>query len=246
MKIIDSHTHLGDSKLSSLKITAQDLLQAMDAHGVATSLVMPHAVSDDPRAEHNKVADLCQRHPGRFYGLVNLTPLWEEEDYDREATRCVRELGFVGIKLNPMQHLTSPIMENANKVFDIAAKLAVPVIVHTGVGVPWALPSLCIPPARRHPDLPIILAHAGHVIYTAEAYVAASECENIYLEPSWCTIENLKFLIAKLGVERIMFGSDLPDNLPVELTKYRLAGLSDEQLGVCLGGTAARVFQLTE
>ena len=242
MRIIDSHCHLGVSKLSGLTITEDDLLEAMDTHGVDMALVMPHAVTDDPVAAHDAVVNLCQRYPQRFRGIVNLSPLWDESDYRREAIHYVRDLGFVALKLNPMQHLASPIMENANKVFDVADDLGVPVIVHTGLGVPWALPSLTVPQARRHPSLPIILAHAGHSVYTAEAYVAASECANIYLEPSWCTIHDLRWLIQKVGTERILFGSDLPENLPMELAKYRSLSLDENALANCLGRTAQRVF----
>lgn len=244
MKIIDSHCHLGVSNLSGRNITESDLLDAMDAHGVDISLVMPHAVTDDPVAAHDAVASMCRRYPERFRGMVNLSPLWDEADYHNEATRCVRELGFIALKLNTMQHLTSPLMANADKVFDTAANLGVPVIVHTGPGVPWALPALSIPQARRHPDLPIILAHAGFAIYTAEAYVAALECDNIYLEPSWCAIYELIWLIQELGVDRILFGSDLPENLPVELVKYRSINLPTDDLAACLGGTATRLFQI--
>jgi hypothetical protein len=245
MKIIDSHCHLGVSKLSGRAITESDLLISMDSHDVDMSLVMPHAVTDDPLAEHDAVANLCSRYPERFRGMINLSPLWDEADYHQEAARCVRELGFVALKLNPMQHLTSPLMANSNKVFDTAADLGVPVIIHTGLGTPWALPALSIPQARRHPDLPIILAHAGFAVYTPEAYVAAIECDNIYLEPSWCTIFELKWLINELGADRILFGSDLPENLPVELTKYKSLDMPIEDLATCLGGTAARLFQIT-
>jgi predicted TIM-barrel fold metal-dependent hydrolase len=244
MKIIDSHCHLGVSNLSGRSITESDLLTAMDAYDVDISLVMPHAVMDDLAAAHDAVADLCQRHPERFRGMVNLSPLWEEADYRREAARCVRDLGFVALKLNPMQHLTSPIMANANKVFDSASDLGVPVIVHTGLGAPWSLPALSIPQARRHPDLPIILAHAGFAVYTSDAYVAALECDNIYLEPSWCGINEVQWLIKELGADRILFGSDLPENLPVELVKYKSLNLTPDQLAACLGGTAARLFQI--
>jgi len=244
MKIIDSHCHLGVSKLSGFTITETDLLQAMQTNGVDISLVMPHAVTNDPIAEHDAVANLCHKHPDRFRGIVNLSPLWSEIDYTREVTRCVRELGFVALKLNPMQHLTSPLMKNADKVFNSAADLGVPVIVHTGLGAPWSLPTLSIPQARRHPNLPIILAHAGFAIYTAEAFVAAIECDNIYLEPSWCMVQDVKWLIKELGASRILFGSDLPENLPVELAKYKAANLTKSELDACLGGTAAKLFSL--
>jgi predicted TIM-barrel fold metal-dependent hydrolase len=244
MMVIDSHCHLGVSQLSGRAITADDLLRTMDTHGVDMALVMPHAVTGDPVAAHDAVATLVELHPRRFRGIVSLSPLWDEAEYRREAARCVHDLGFVALKLNPMQHLVSPLMAKADKVFDTAAALGVPVIVHTGMGVPWALPSLCIPQARRHPALPIILAHAGYALYSDEAYVAARECPNIYLEPSWCPIHKLRWLIQELGPARILFGSDLPDNVPVELAKYRFLGLADDDLGQCLAGTCQRVFRL--
>ena len=244
MRIIDTHCHFGVSNLSGWSVREADLLAALGAHGVSMALVMPHAVTDDPVAAHDQVADLCRRHPTRFRGVVNLSPVQAESAYRREATRCVRALGFVALKLNPMQHLASPVMANADKVFVAAEELAVPVIVHTGIGAPWALPSLCIPPARRHPTLPIVLAHAGYAIYAEEALVAAQECPNIYLEPSWCTVTDVGKFLRAIGADRIMFGSDHPDNIPVELAKYRSLRLREDEMAACLGGTAARLYRL--
>ena len=244
MRIIDTHCHFGVSKLSPIHITEANLVQSMDANGVELALVMPHAVSDDPKAEHDHVAELCSKHPNRFRGIVNLTPLWTEEAYRNEAERCVRELKFVALKLNPLQHLTSPVMANADKVFRAANDLKVPVIVHTGLGAPWSLPSLCIPPARKYPQLSIVLAHAGYAVYTAEAHVAANECNNIFLEPSWCPVGEVEHLIRSLGADRVLFGSDLPENVPVELAKYRAARISSQEREMVLGGTAERLFKL--
>jgi predicted TIM-barrel fold metal-dependent hydrolase len=243
--IIDTHCHLGISGLSGRAITGSHLLDVMDRHAIDLALVMPHAVPViDPIQAHEDVADLCQRFPNRFCGIANFSPLLAEEDYRRSVTRFVREHGFVAVKLNPMQHLASPLMATSDKVFDTASELGVAVIVHTGMGTPWALPALCIPQARRHPDLPIVLAHAGHSIYTAEAYVAASECANIYLEPSWCSIHDVKWLLQKIGSQRTLFGSDQPENIPVELVKYRALELDENTLADCLWRTAQKVFKL--
>jgi hypothetical protein len=121
----------------------------------------------------------------------------------------------------------------------------VPVIVHTGLGSPWALPSLCIPPARRYPHLPVILAHAGWGLYSAEAVVAAEVCPNLYLEPSWCPAYAARQMIDAFGVGRVLWGSDHLSNIAVELAKYRSIGLSDDELAGVLGGTARAVFSLS-
>jgi predicted TIM-barrel fold metal-dependent hydrolase len=112
------------------------------------------------------------------------------------------------------------------------------------LGTPWSLPALCIPPALKHPNVKLVLAHAGWGLYSSEAVVAAEVCPNIYLEPSWCPTYAALGMIRKLGAGRVLFGSDHLTNLPVELTKYRSIGLTAEELDSVLGGTAESVFGL--
>ena len=79
-------------------------------------------------------------------------------------------------------------------------------MVHTGPGIPFALPALCIPAARKYPHLKIILAHAGFAVFSAEAQVAASVCDNLYLETSWCIGEDIRWMIDTIGADRVMLG----------------------------------------
>jgi predicted TIM-barrel fold metal-dependent hydrolase len=51
-------------------------------------------------------------------------------------------------------------------------------------------------------------------------------------------------MVRTLGPERVMLGTDLVPNVPVELAKYRAIGLSEPQLEWCLGKTAASVFRI--
>lgn len=132
----------------------------------------------------------------------------------------------------------------AEKIYRIALELDIVVMIHTGNGVPNALPSLCIPMARKFPALRIVLAHAGGGMFGAEAIVAAQECDNIYLETSWTTVYDLDAMVKKLGPERVMLGTDLVSNIPVELAKYRSLGLPEGDLEWCFGKTAAAVFRI--
>jgi predicted TIM-barrel fold metal-dependent hydrolase len=120
----------------------------------------------------------------------------------------------------------------------------VPVLVHTGLGTPFSLPSLVIDAARRYPDVTFILCHAGFAVYTDEAIVAAKYCDNIVLEPSWCQTYTVAKMIKTIGAERIVMGSDHLTNLPVELVKFRSIGLSDNELELILYTNAKRIFQL--
>lgn len=241
--IIDAHSHLGYSEIFSAGVTEDVLLDTMAANGIDASVVMP-AAGSDPIPTHNSIADLCRRHPGKIFGMVSMTPLIGREAYEREAERCIRELGFKAIKLHPQAHAVSPALPVSDVVFETASALGVPVMVHTGSGAPFALPSLLIRRARQFPDLKIILAHAGFAIYSEEALITAEVCDNIYLEPTWCIAGDIRRMIKTIGPQRVMFGGDLPTNVPVELTKYRTLDLTDNERTWCLSRTAAEVFDL--
>jgi uncharacterized protein len=160
--------------------------------------------------------------------------------------RCVKDLHFVGVKLHTIGHGVCALSEDGDRVFATAHALGIPAMVHTGPGVPFALPSLCIPAAQKYPGLKIILAHAGFAVFSAEAQVAASVCGNLYLETSWCIGEDIRWMISTIGPERVMLGADLPSNVPVEIAKYRALDLAPEIYDRVMGGAAVEVFQLKE
>jgi predicted TIM-barrel fold metal-dependent hydrolase len=245
MDIVDTHGHLGPSPTgSSGETTEEEILAAMAAQGVATTLVMPQSLQPDERVVHDRIARFVAAAPGRIFGMASISPLWEEGAYYAEARRCVRGLGFKALKLHPGSYNTAPTQPRAEKCFRAAVELGVPLIVHTGLGAPPALPSLIIPRARQFPDLPIVLAHAGFVAYADEALVAAQECPNVYLEPSWCQYYQARRMVAAIGSARMLMGSDHPPNLAVELAKWRATGIGEEDLATVLGRTPRRLFRL--
>jgi predicted TIM-barrel fold metal-dependent hydrolase len=242
--IVNAHSHIGDSEVFGAENLEKDLINAMDKNEIDVSIVMPSAGSVDAAAVHDRIAAMAQKYPARIFGMIQYSPYCPEDELEREAERCVRELGFVGIKMHPEAGAINPLGMKGIRLCEIAKVLNIPLMIHTGTGIPWALPSLAIPLARRYPKVNFVLAHAGMVIYTAEAWVAADVCENIFLEPSWCAVDDIAFLIQELGAHRIMMGGDLISNLPVELAKFRSLDLSEEDLNWCLAKTATEVFRL--
>jgi len=193
---------------------------------------------------HNRIAEMSRQNPNRIFGMISINPHLKEKEFEEEATRCVQKLGFVGIKLTPIAHACNPLSKDGIRVFERANGLGIPVMVHTGSGIPFALPSLVMPVAKRFPQLKIVLAHAGGNISAGEALIVAQECENIFLEPSWVAIHIIQKWIKPIGAKRIMFGSDMLENCPVELAKFRSMGLSEEELQQCLYKTAKDFFNL--
>ncbi len=172
-KVIDTHAHLGECCVFGLYSTEEEMIRRMEECGVDATIVQPYPGAKDYLRRHDEIAELCAKHPGRFFGLASLTPHVGRETYQREVERCVKELNFVGVKLHTIGHAVNPLTEDGQLVFETALGLGIPAMVHTGAGIPFSLPALCLPAAKKYPDLKIVLAHAGGGIVSAEAQVAA-------------------------------------------------------------------------
>ncbi len=245
--VIDAHCHIGTSLVSGVEITEEQLLRTMADHGIGTALAMPQPQQGMEVAPiHDRIARFAEANPGVIYGMVNLSPRVTESEYRGEVERCIRGHGFRAIKLDPSVSALPINHGRCEIVFATAREFGVPVIIHTGMGVPNALPSLTIPPALRYPDVTVVLAHAGFAIFAVEAIVAAQVCPNIVLEPSWCASYQVAEMVRTLGAERVMYGSDHPSNVASELAKLRSIGLTPDQREQVLAGTARRVFGLTD
>lgn len=243
--IVDAHQHLGDCRVFDADVGEEEVLASIDAHGLDHVLVMPFPGARDAAAVHDRIAALGRRSGGRVRGIVNVTPHQDRDAYAAEAERCVRELGFVALKLHTIGHAVEPTSRDGRTVFEEAARLGVPVMVHTGgAGEPFASPAHCLPLAREHPETTVVLAHAGMGVATRAAGIVAMECPNVVLETSWCPVLDTAWLVAELGPERVMLGSDATANVGVELAKFRALDLDPAGLDRCLGGTAAEVFGL--
>lgn len=244
-KVVDTHAHLGECCVFGLISTEEEMIRRMDECKVDATIVQPYPGAKKAAQVHDRIAELCAKHPGRFFGLASLSPHGNREAYQREVERCVKDLHFVGLKLHTIGHAVNPLSEDGDLVFATAHEFGIPAMVHTGPGVPFALPALCIPAAQRYPGLNIILAHAGFAVFSAEAQVAASVCGNLFLETSWCIGEDIRWMISTIGPDRVMMGADLPSNVPVEIAKYRALDLTPEVYDKVLGGTAVDVFKLS-
>ena len=245
--IIDAHAHLGYDHVFDEESTEEELLGWHKKCGVDGAIVQPfisRPYIEDTRAIHDRIHAFCAANPGRIFGMASINPHLRPEEYEREAERCVKELHFVGIKLTPIAHAAHPASRDGRHVFDVAMSLNVPVMVHTGNGAPFADPAALLDVAEEYKKMPIVLAHAGTDLLFAQALYLAKKHGNVYLEPSWLSILNVRKALVIIGPGKLMFSSDHGINIPVELAKYRtlLAGRDLEQV---LARTAVSVFKLS-
>jgi hypothetical protein len=241
-RIFDTHTHLGAARHSGRFHSEEHLLTAMDRAGVDRALAFPFPVVEDYRAMHDEVARAVRRHPDRLAGAASFHPFLPPGEFEEEVRRCAEELGFVGLKLQPQYQPLNPISERSDFYFAAAVRHRLPVICHTGTGAPFALPSLFIMPARKFPELRLVLAHCGGAIYYAEAIVAAACCPNVYLELSSLMPHHVREVLGYVASDRLMIGSDLPESVECEIGKIVNLEVDDKTRSDILWNTARRVF----
>jgi predicted TIM-barrel fold metal-dependent hydrolase len=227
--IIDGHIHISDQTTGVWNhppFTAEELMRLMDgpfpilgnARRVDRAVVQVHS-GETLRADlsfgeqHRYVTEVVNKHPARLVGAMHINPHLGVEKALEELTRLVKDGGYRVIKLNPSLHGYMPPRSRAllDPIFETAAKLRLPVIVHMG-DTPFAVPVLMAPLAEAHPQTIIILAHLGtqKVSYADEAIYVARKNDNIWLETGWGPLPRIKEAVQAVGAGRLIFGSDCP------------------------------------
>lgn len=242
LPIFDAHTHIGTARHSGRRHTADELLADMDRLGIDRSLVIPFPMVEDYRAAHDEIGQAVRAHPDRLTGAACLYPFVPEPEFRDEVKRCAEELGFRALKLQPQYQPLNPLSSRSEFFFETALRYRLPVVCHTGAGAPFALPSLFIVPARKFPELPVVLAHCGGSIYFQEAVVAALVCPNIYLELSSLMPHHIREVLAHVPASRLMIGSDVPESADTEIGKILGLDLTPPGKREILWLTAHRLF----
>lgn len=242
-RVFDTHTHIGHGLHHGRRYEAEQLLAAMDKYGIDRSLVIPFPVVADYRAAHDEIGRAVNAYPDRVSGAACIYPYIGKERFRDEVRRCVEELGFRALKLQPQFQPLDPLLTRGDFLYETALEFKLPVVIHTGTGAPHALPSLYILPAKRFPDLRIILAHCGGGgLFFAEAIVAAISCPNIWLELSTLMPHHILQVLQHVTPNRLMIGSDLPENLTTEIGKIFSLEVADEIKQDILWNTASHLF----
>ncbi|MEM2933897.1 MAG: amidohydrolase family protein [Methanocellales archaeon] len=177
------------------------------------------------KTSEEEVKLFMDRYPAKFLGFGSVNPN-VEEGYVFEKLMKIKKSGFKGIKLLPTLQFFNPSDRKLDFIYEFAERNDLAILMHMGCNFgPFELPSLAAYARPKHlrriaeefPDLKLILAHLGGYTpylpgkYLDEAIELMSASDNIYLDTSAVFIEDLiQKAIARLGAERILFGSDYP------------------------------------
>ena len=200
-------------------LTAESLLEKMDAAGVARAILVPPSWEGD---RNDVVLAAAHRYPDRFAVMGRLS-LKDPKSRD-EFSSLTRADGMLGLRFTFHTDEQQKLLDAADWLWPVAAAARVPLMVHA----PHSLPRIDSIAARR-PDLRLIIDHLGLVRPKVdhEAFAHLSEVlalakrPNIAVKASAVTDYSsepypfpilhgyLRQVFDAFGPKRIFWGSDI-------------------------------------
>ena len=246
--VIDAHAHVGPwFNFFTPEPTPDSMLRVMDRCGVRMAVVSAtRAISTEVLAGNAEVVEMARQHLGRFAGYAVFNP--HEPASRADVERCLDEPGIVGIKIHPDVQAYSVNGTLYAPVWELAARRNKPILTHTFADSPYSDPLQFDSIATEWPQVVILLGHSG---VTGEGHRRAMKVAglhpNLYLElcGSLTTGHWIRQMVASVGAERVLYGSDFPFiELRYALGRVVFAGLPPDALALVLGGNARRILRL--
>lgn len=216
------------------------LLSMLKGDGVDRACV----TSWEPYATYNfmagndRTAEAVKKSGGRWIGWGAVNPFQRGE-----ADRCVEELGFRGLRLAPNYIWYYP-SQDSDYVAVCAARAQVPLHVAVTPERPTNFRQVA-EFAEGNPTLPVIMGQLWIPYFWPAATVLAVKYPNIYLELGMTCTKMLEDALAKIGPEKVLFGSGAPVQRPFAVIQHvRGLKLSRADQDLILGGNAERLLRL--
>jgi predicted TIM-barrel fold metal-dependent hydrolase len=226
---------------------------AMDAAGVGLGLISAWHGPQGALISNDEVAAFIAKYPSRFAGIAS-ADLYRPMDAVRELRRCVRSMGFKGLRIVQWLWNLPPTDRHYYPLFAECVELDVPVCLqvgHTGPLRP-SEPGRPIPyideAALDFPELRVVCGHIGYP-WTVEMIAVATKHPNVYIDTSAYIAKRfpaeLVAYMKRNGRKKVLFGTNYP-MITAEMCLKDLDSLdlTDEVKRLFLFENARSVFKL--
>lgn len=242
--ITDVHAHIFSSDLEGNK---RDLLRTAERYGVTryyvSNVEAGHYPSEEDVARCNEsVRDFCRERPDLIRGYTYLNP--RNKNSIAELRRGIEDYGMAGVKLWIATYCDVP------EVFPIAEQLIAydkPLLLHTfwksvGQLADETTADHVAKLAKRYPELKIIMAHLGGEAY--HSIRAIANCPNVWVDNSGTLVgsNDINYAVKLLGVDRVLFGSDMGIAFAGPYGQILEADLTQEEREKILWKNTAKLF----
>lgn len=223
-----------------LSLDAAELLRRMDAAEIDLAIARP--MGSGLVVDHRTGNSLVLSAGPRIRGLATANPWWGAAAVE-ELARC-RELGAVGLFLDPLRQGFFPTEPVATPLYERAAEYRWPVLFRTGSYI-FADVLAVVEVARRHPSIEFIAGFGGFADMWFEINGAIGSVPNLHLDSSMLWSDGILEIIKAHGPERVLFGSAEPRNrYRVNLRMLDRLELPAAARDAIYFGNAERIFHL--
>lgn len=235
--------------------TIPNELAEMDALGIGRAFVLPIGGNFDTDYDADNPSELWAsaiETAGAGDRLVAFGSVHPNDPGKLEKLERYAALGLAGIKLHPSMQLIAPDDPATMEIYPVCDRLRLPVFFHSGrtsleVANQAELVNLdrYQAPVREFPNVDFVLGHSGAVLDFEAAIALAKDCPNVWLCLAGPSVPALEQLVAELGPERLLFGSDWPFYpMAYMLSKVLIATRCDPTVrDLMLSGNAERFLQ---
>lgn len=254
LPMFDSLRRWTGRELAPAELPIDVTIAALDAAGARVGLLSAWYAPQGALISNDEVAAWVKARPDRLAGIGS-ADLTRPREAVRELRRCVKQLGFKGLRMLPWLWNLPPDDRRYYPLYAECCELGVPFctqVGHTGPLCP-SEPGRPIPyldhVALEFPELVIVGGHIGYP-WTSEMIALATKYPNVHIDtsaykPNRYPAELTGYLRGH-GRRKVLFGSNYPMLLPADcLAGVDALGLDAEARGLFLAGNARRVFALS-
>ncbi|MEW6531347.1 MAG: amidohydrolase family protein [Thermodesulfobacteriota bacterium] len=226
---------------------------AMDQAGVRIGLVAAWWGPQGALIHNDEVASFVREYPQRLCGVASVN-LARPMEAVRELRRCVKQLGFRGLRIVPWLWGLPPDDRRYYPLYAECIELDIPFCLQVGHTGPLMTsePGRPIPylehVALEFPELRVVAGHIG-APWIQEMILLARKFPNVYIDTSAYKATRfppdfVEFMRGR-GIKKVMFGTNYPMLTPAAcLEGLDELGLNDEAKAMFLCTNAAEVFKL--
>lgn len=262
-KIINAFTIAHDMQpIAVSEGTINDLYRQMESYGIDYS-VLANFAPKNVLHQNNLWTLSTAKENSKFIPYISVHP---EMDCDiLELIENYFRLNAKGFKIHPNVQ-TFDIKHNVLKpVWELCDKQKIPVLVHCGpvstvCTNEYANFNVIEPFIGNYQSIPIILAHLGggepdYVFRIAEKYpniyfdtaitFSGKHCIKRIHDELWENDEKVVWVFRKIGIEKIIFGSDYPYGSPIDdVNRIIRLDLTDCEKRAILGKNALELYNI--